>query len=600
MNRIRKSGINILGDIPWGSHISMLYSSTEEFNFLAPLIKTGLLNNELCIWVYSSTNISREEILDMLSKDIPNIDFYINSGQLLIKSYERWYINESGIFNGVLVNKKWTKLLEAALNSGYDGIRAIGDTHWLERYYYEQFIDYDQSINTLIMDFPYIVICLYDFNKISKLVLANIIANHSLNIIREDNEYKLIGNVELMRKNKQLVRSEENYYQLLKVLPIAVFIHDKEKVYYYNESAEKLLGKESGKLSGSTMAELISEEYRDSFSALIEKNIGHISNSQILTCSMLNGNGNDMDVEITLTNYIYQGMPAVLSVVRDVSTQRKISNLEKDIQKSREYEKLRTEFFCNISHELKTPISIILSVQELIGRLYSNNLKDTRLNKYYNMINRNCYRLLKIANNILDITKLDSNSFEMHPLYINIIKVLKNITLSAADYADKKGISMSFSTNIIEKNILCDPNHIERVLLNLLSNAIKFTHNGGSVLVTAIDQGDSILISVKDNGIGIPKAKLDVIFDRFQQIDKSLARENEGSGIGLSLVKLLVENMGGKITVQSEYGVGTEFLIELPCIVDKLATMQSDNNYINQNPKRNNEVVKLEFSDIYY
>lgn len=599
MNRIRKSGINILGDIPWGSHISMLYSSTEEFNFLAPLIKTGLLNNELCIWVYSSTNISREEILDMLSKDIPNIDFYINSGQLLIKSYERWYINESGIFNGVLVNKKWTKLLEAALNSGYDGIRAIGDTHWLERYYYEQFIDYDQSINTLIMDFPYIVICLYDFNKISKLVLANIIANHSLNIIREDNEYKLIGNVELMRKNKQLVRSEENYYQLLKELPIAVFIHDKEKVYYYNESAEKLLGKESGKLSGSTMAELISEEYRDSFSALIEKNIGHISNSQILTCSMLNGNGNDMDVEITLTNYIYQGMPAVLSVVRDVSTQRKISNLEKDIQKSREYEKLRTEFFCNISHELKTPISIILSVQELIGRLYSNNLKDTRLNKYYNMINRNCYRLLKIANNILDITKLDSNSFEMHPLYINIIKVLKNITLSAADYADKKGISMSFSTNIIEKNILCDPNHIERVLLNLLSNAIKFTHNGGSVLVTAIDQGDSILISVKDNGIGIPKAKLDVIFDRFQQIDKSLARENEGSGVGLSLVKLLVENMGGKITVQSEYGVGTEFLIELPCIVDKLATMQSD-NYINQNPKLNNEIVKLEFSDIYY
>jgi len=133
-----------------------------------------------------------------------------------------------------------------------------------------------------------------------------------------------------------------------------------------------------------------------------------------MQCSIIDINDNVIDVEITATNYIYQGRAAILSVITDISSQKLISKLENDIQKSREYEKLRTEFFSNISHELKTPITIILSAQKLIEKLYVYKLQDSKINKYYKMINQNCYRLLKIVNNIIDLTKIDSKCYELN------------------------------------------------------------------------------------------------------------------------------------------------------------------------------------------
>jgi len=133
-------------------------------------------------------------------------------------------------------------------------------------------------------------------------------------------------------------------------------------------------------------------------------------------------------------------------------------------------------------------------------------------------------------------------------------------------------------------------------MLNLLSNAIKFTDSGGNINVNIYDKGENIIISVKDSGIGISKDKQDIIFDRFRQVDKSLTRDHEGSGIGLSLVKSLVEMHGGKISIQSEYGKGSEFIIELPV---KTVLEKSDKENHEMQQQGHVEKIHLEFADIY-
>jgi signal transduction histidine kinase len=150
-----------------------------------------------------------------------------------------------------------------------------------------------------------------------------------------------------------------------------------------------------------------------------------------------------------------------------------------------------------------------------------------------------------------------------------------------------------------EKIMQCDLNSIERIMLNLLSNAVKFTPKEGSIFVNVKDLGNFIRICVKDTGIGIPKNKLDMIFQRFKQVDNLLTRQCEGSGIGLSLVKSLVELHNGRILVNSEYGNGSEFIVELP------TNLESDeeiigglNSFIED--KNAMQKINVEFSDIYY
>ncbi|WP_242834278.1 sensor histidine kinase [Clostridium pasteurianum] len=204
---------------------------------------------------------------------------------------------------------------------------------------------------------------------------------------------------------------------------------------------------------------------------------------------------------------------------------------------------------------------------------------------------------MRLVNNLIDITKIDSGYFDINETNNNIIKLVEDITLSVADYIEDKGLSLTFDTEVEKKIIACDPEKIERIFMNLLSNAVKFTPYGGSIMVNIEDGNENICLRVKDTGRGIPQNKLDIIFERFVQVDKSFARDHEGSGIGLSLVKALVELHGGKISVVSKVGHGTEFIIYLPCKLvnasnDKFAVLESVSEGLIQK-------LNIEFSDIY-
>lgn len=258
--------------------------------------------------------------------------------------------------------------------------------------------------------------------------------------------------------------------------------------------------------------------------------------------------------------------------------------------------KMQEEFFLNISHELKTPLNVIYATIQLFN-LYikDGSLTDNseKLNKYINIIKQNCYRQIKLVNNLVDLSKIQSGFFKLHLSNQDIVSIIENIVQSVSEYVETKGLKIIFDTNIEERVIVCDPTNIERVMLNLISNAIKFSSIGDEILVKVLEKGDKIEISVKDTGIGINEDDLMEIFKRFKQVDKSLSRNSEGSGIGLCLVKSIVELHQGKISVESQIDKGSKFIIELP---NKTLEVPYHRK---KSIKSKIETINIEFSDIY-
>lgn len=274
-----------------------------------------------------------------------------------------------------------------------------------------------------------------------------------------------------------------------------------------------------------------------------------------------------------------------------------ISSEVKSRIKMQETLRMQEEVFANISHELKTPLNVIFSTNQLIELYLKNDIMDNK-EKFYKcigIIKQNCYRFTKLINNIVDLSKIEAGFFKLNLINKNIVELTEDIVQSISEYVESKGLNIIFDTNTEEKIIACDPEKIERIILNLISNAIKFSDQGSEIYVNVNDEGNKVEIEVKDNGIGIEGKYLNNIFKRFQQVDKSLSRNSEGSGIGLSLVKSIVEMHKGNITVNSEVGKGSSFKIEFPVKTIDENKFNAENNFMNNKI----EMINIEFSDIY-
>ena len=274
--------------------------------------------------------------------------------------------------------------------------------------------------------------------------------------------------------------------------------------------------------------------------------------------------------------------------------------IKKENQINGELQKLLTsqeKYIANISHELKTPLNVIFAAVQLLDMNCKNGSLDEKkdLNiKYIDSIKQNSYRLSKLIDNIVDTSKIDAGLFEMNVSNNNIVQVVEDIVMSSTAFTVSKGINIIFDTNIEEKFTACDPEKIERVVLNLISNAMKFSNKGDEIEVDIKDKNEFIEIAVKDNGIGIERKNLDTIFDKFNKIDKSLSRNAEGMGIGLSLVKSIVELSGGSIKAESEFGKGSKFTVKLPS-----ENVLSENVQFSNILKSGKDRIQVEFSDVY-
>ena len=251
---------------------------------------------------------------------------------------------------------------------------------------------------------------------------------------------------------------------------------------------------------------------------------------------------------------------------------------------------LKSHFIANISHELKTPITVIMSVIQL---LQIKNKDDFR-NENIQIIDNNCKRLLRLINNIIDIEKFDSNNIKLDLKNINIVSLIDDIVESIEPYAKSKNLNIIFDPHYEEIYMAIDCPKIERVVLNLLSNAIKFSYDSGTIYISLYkDNCNNVVISFKDYGQGISEKNLKNIFHKFTQVDNTMTRNNEGSGIGLSIASAFVTLHKGTIEVKSKENEGSEFIVKIPIkLVDKKNILTHDREILDYN-------TRTELSDIY-
>ncbi len=225
-----------------------------------------------------------------------------------------------------------------------------------------------------------------------------------------------------------------------------------------------------------------------------------------------------------------------------------------------ELDKLKSRFFANISHEFRTPLTLILGQIESI---MSGNIGMKEKGKLQ-VADRNAKRLLILINQLLDLSKLESGSMKLKAEQYNIVSFLKSLFYSFESLAESQNISLKFESEYKHIPVVFDPDKMEKIFYNLISNAFNFTESKGEIEVCLNVIDFNAEIRIKDSGIGIPSDRLPHIFDRFYQVDGSATRKHEGTGIGLALTKELIELHKGSISVNSKEYEGSEFIIQLP------------------------------------
>ncbi|MEM7370459.1 MAG: tetratricopeptide repeat protein [Bacteroidota bacterium] len=238
-----------------------------------------------------------------------------------------------------------------------------------------------------------------------------------------------------------------------------------------------------------------------------------------------------------------------------------------------ELDAVKSRLYTNITHEFRTPLTVI---QGMARKVIEK--PDKWLQQGTGMIERNSVQLLKLVNQMLDLSKLESGKLQLQAVQADIIPFLYYIAEPFQAMAESKEISLQIQQDVDKLTMDFDPDRMTEIISNLLSNAIKFTSAGGQIDIQALSDKEAFMLIVRDTGIGIPADKLPYVFDRFYQVDDSPTRSNEGTGIGLALSKELVHLMGGRVQVSSQIGEGTEFTITLPisqqAIVAELPLME--------------------------
>ncbi len=236
--KLRKSGIDIIGDVPWGTHFCQFYQTKEDLmDILVPYFKAGLENNEFCMWV-TSKPLDVEEAKEALRRAVPDIDVYLEKGQIEIIPYNYWYVKE-GFFDSERVLNDWVEKLNQSLASGYDGLRLSGNTFWLEKEDWNDFVEYEEEIDKIIGSYHMMALCTYSLDKCSATEILDVVINHQFALIKKEGKWEQVESssrqniIERKRAEDALRESEARLQVIIANSPDIIFEQDRDLRYIW-------------------------------------------------------------------------------------------------------------------------------------------------------------------------------------------------------------------------------------------------------------------------------------------------------------------------------------------------------------------------------
>lgn len=373
------------------------------------------------------------------------------------------------------------------------------------------------------------------------------------------------------------------------VLNVVFYKDLKGRYIYCNREFCKCLGLKSNQIIGKTDKDIYKYNKQSKIFGEKDKEVIRYKSKRIYQKEIDTINQKRKYIEITKTPMINSKnqVCGIVGMVRDITNTRHINE---------EIEKLKSDFFSNLYHELGTPINAIMSSLQLLSfNIDSMKKVDAEEIQYIgDIIKKNGLRLLKLTNNLVYVTKLDSNEIRCNFKMGDIVSFIENICTKTAIFCKGKSISLIFDTNKEEYIGEFDENIIEKILLNLLSNAIKYNKKNGKIEVLLTCEKEYITIKVKDEGVGIPNRYTKRIFEKLGYVDDRLVKLNEGSGLGLYITNSIVNIYGGIIDVNTSLGEGSEFIVKLP-----FKKGNTKNKISSKCVMSGFDPISIEFSDIY-
>jgi len=266
-NVLRKSGLEIIGEVPWGTHFCQFYQSKEDLiEILVPYFKQGLENNEFCMWV-TSEPLGAEDAKKALKEKVKNLDEYIKKGQIEILDYSQWY-TKTGRFDADKVLEGWVKKEEQAIERGFDGLRLTGNTFWLEKESWESFTNYEAIVNSVIGKHRMLAVCSYSLDKCQASEIVDVVSNHQFAIIKKESKWVSLESSERKQAEGALRASEIKHRTLLENLPQKIFLKDENLVYIScNENYARDLKIRPEEIAGKTDYDFYPKELAEKYRA---------------------------------------------------------------------------------------------------------------------------------------------------------------------------------------------------------------------------------------------------------------------------------------------------------------------------------------------
>lgn len=445
----RESGLHALDKLAWGSHFCQFYNEKQDLvETLVPYFSAGLRNNESCLWI-TSEPLEAAEAKELMVHAVPDFKSYLAKGQIEIRDLRDWYTPaERFDADGVLA--AWIEREARAKHDGYEGLRLTGNTFWLERAGWNDFMDYERKVNNTFGRYHVLGLCTYCLKKCSAQDVIDVVQNHQFALSRQAGKWQMIESASLAVAKASLER--------------------------LNQELESRVGERTQELE-----------------------------------TALRG---------------------------------------------------RDEFLAMLAHELRNPLAPIRSAAQVV-RLVSS--ADPKLAQASQVLERQVGHMTRLVDDLLDTARITRGAVMLRKEVVSVGSVLARAVETAQPQIAARRHSLGMSLPSEPLRVHADPTRLAQVLGNLLDNAAKYTPEGGKIDLKASREGEQAVLSVRDNGAGIPPEMLGCVFDLFTQVGPPSDRAEGGLGLGLTLVRRLVEMHGGSVEAKSAgAGKGAEFIVRLP------------------------------------
>ncbi|MBI3946240.1 MAG: MEDS domain-containing protein [Armatimonadetes bacterium] len=629
---LRRSGIDVVGRIPWGTHFCQFYEDPRDLlEILVPYFREGLAANEFCMWI-TSEPLRVEGAKAALALAVPDLERRIAEGQIEILDYSEWYVR-SGRFSSDEVLQGWVDKLAAARARGHEGLRLTGNTFWLEAADWADFTRYEEAVNNVIGSYRMLAICTYSLAKCGAMEIADVVANHEFALIRRAGRWEIIESAH-HRKTEQALRESEAFANRVLASSLnGLYIHD------LKTGANTFTNPQYATLTGYTLDDL-SRMSAPGFFALFHPD------DQALVTAHLRAVSGAADGEVLEIEYRFRradgqwrwffsrdtvfsrdddgSVRQLLGTFLDITERRQMqealgaanealetANLELEAQTAeletannelaaqaaelrtseralRDADRRKDEFLAMLAHELRNPLAAVATALQLMERLRPSSAALWRAR---DTAARQAAHMARMLDDLLDVSRITRGKVSLKRELTELAPILSSALEAAAPIIEAREHHLSVSVPREALHVHGDPVRLAQVVSNLLSNAAKYTQPGGRIELlvegsgirsqgpalaaqgsgsarerrSLVSEPSEAVIRVRDNGSGIAPELLPRVFDLFVQADRSLDRSQGGLGIGLTMVRSLVQMHGGQVEAHSGgLGQGSEFVVRLP------------------------------------